>query len=39
MAVRALGAIGGKKAVDALTKALADEKDENVRETITEALK
>jgi len=38
MAVRALGAIGGKKATAALTKALETEKNEQVRETIAEAL-
>lgn len=39
MAVRALGAIGGKKVSEALNAALADEKDEKVREAIVEALK
>lgn len=38
MAVRALGAIGGKKATTALAKALENEKNEKVRETISEAL-
>lgn len=38
MAVRALGAIGGTKAKEALDTALAGEKDEKVREAITEAL-
>ena len=39
MAIRALGAIGGKNATDALTAALATETDEKVREAITESLK
>ncbi len=39
MAVRALGGIGGKKATAALAKALETEKNEQVRETIAEALK
>ena len=38
MAVRVLGAIGGKKATIALAKALENERNEQVRETITEAL-
>lgn len=38
MAVRALGAIGGTKAKEALEAALAIEKDEKVKEAITEAL-
>jgi HEAT repeat protein len=39
MAVRALGAIGGKKAGAALKEALDTEKDEKVKEAITEAMK
>ena len=39
MAVRALGAIGGKKVTKALEEALETEKNEQVRETIAEALK
>jgi len=39
MAVRALGAIGGEKANSALTKAFESEKDETVKETISEAIK
>lgn len=38
MAVRALGTIGGTKAEDALKAALVEEKDEKIREAITEAL-
>lgn len=38
MAVRALGAIGGTKAGEALKEALVAEKDEKIREAITEAL-
>jgi HEAT repeat protein len=38
MAVRALGAIGGKKVNAALARALENEKNEKVRETIAEAL-
>jgi HEAT repeat protein len=39
MAVRALGAIGGKKVHDALKQALESERDEKVKESITEAMK
>jgi HEAT repeat protein len=39
MAVRALGAIGGKKAHDALKASLDGETDEKVKEAITEAMK
>jgi HEAT repeat protein len=39
MAVHALGALGGKKAHDALESALASENDERVRSAITNALK
>lgn len=39
MAVRVLGAIGGDKANSALTKAFESEKDEKVKETISEEIK
>jgi HEAT repeat protein len=39
MAIRALGAIGGKKVHDALKKALEAESDGKVKEAITESLK
>jgi len=39
MAVRALGAIGGDKANSALTKAFESEKDEKVKETLSEEIK
>jgi HEAT repeat protein len=39
MAVRALGAIGGDKAITALRGALEAEPDEQVKEAIAEALK
>lgn len=38
MAVRALGAIGGKKVKSALAKALENERNEQVKETIIEAM-
>jgi hypothetical protein len=39
MAVRALGAIGGKKVNAALARALETEDNEKVKETIIEAMK
>jgi hypothetical protein len=39
MAIRALGAIGGKKVHDALKQAFESESDEKVKEAITEAMK
>ncbi|MGD1004304.1 MAG: HEAT repeat domain-containing protein [Methanoregulaceae archaeon] len=39
MAVRVLGAIGGDKANSALTKAFESEKDEKVKETLSEEIK
>lgn len=39
MAIRALGTIGGPKATEALNAARENEKDEKVREAITESLK